>query len=45
MDTVGRTEKKIAEYVKNQLQENIIADPLSLKEYIDPFMKRKDNKA
>ena len=37
VDTVGRNEKKIAEYVRNQLQEDIVADQLSLKEYIDPF--------
>ena len=45
VDTVGRNEKKIAEYVRNQLQEDIIADQLSLKEYIDPFTGSKDNKA
>ena len=33
VDTVGRNEKKIAEYVRNQLQEDIVADQLSLKEY------------
>ena len=27
----------IKEYIKNQLQEDIIADQISLKEYIDPF--------
>ena len=32
VDTVGRNEKKIAEYVRNQLQEDIVADQLSLKE-------------
>ena len=45
VDTVGRNEKKIAEYVRNQLQEDIVADQLSLKEYIDPFTGRKNNKA
>ena len=45
VDTVGRNEKKIAEYVRNQLQEDIIADQLSLKEYIDPFTGSKNNKA
>ena len=45
VDTVGRNEKKIAEYVRNQLQEDIIADQLSWKEYIDPFTGSKDNKA
>ena len=45
VDTVGRNEKKIAEYVRNQLQEDIVADQLSLKEYIDPFTCSKNNKA
>ena len=45
VDTVGRNEKKIAEYVRSQLQEDIIADQLSLKEYIDPFTGSKNNKA
>ena len=45
VDTVGRNEKKIAEYVRNQLQEDIIADQLSLKEYIDPFTGSKNSKA
>ena len=42
VDTVGRNEKKIAEYVRNQLQEDIVADQLSLKEYIDPFTGSKN---
>lgn len=37
VDTVGRNEGTIKEYIKNQLQEDIIADQISLKEYIDPF--------
>ena len=37
VDTVGRNEGAIKEYIKNQLQEDIIADQISLKEYIDPF--------
>ena len=45
VDTVGRNEKKIAEYVRNQLQEDIVADQLSLKEYIDPFTGSKSYKA
>ena len=45
VDTVGRNEKKIAEYVRNQLQEDIVADQLSLIEYIDPFTGSKNNKA
>ncbi len=37
VDTVGRNEKKIREYVKNQLQEDIASDQISIKEYVDPF--------
>ena len=37
VDTVGRNRKAIQEYIRNQLQEDIMADPISLKEYTDPF--------
>ena len=37
VDTVGRNEKAIREYVRNQLQEDIAADQISLQEYVDPF--------
>ena len=37
VDTVGKNAKKIAEYIRNQVQEDKIADELNLKEYIDPF--------
>ena len=37
VDTAGKNDKKIAEYVRNQLQEDIADDQISLKEYIDPF--------
>ena len=37
VDTVGRNEKAIQEYVRNQLQEDIAADQISLKEFTDPF--------
>ena len=42
VDTVGRNKTAIAEYIKNQLQENIAADQISLKEYIDPFTGSKN---
>ena len=45
MDTVGRNKKAIAEYIKNQLHEDIIADQISMKEYIDPFTGSKNFKA
>ena len=44
VDTVGRNEKAIREYVKNQLQEDIVSDQISLKEYIDPFTGEPVNK-
>ena len=42
VDTVGRNKTAIAEYIKNQLQEDISADQISLKEYIDPFTGSKN---
>ena len=37
VDTVGKNEKAIREYIQNQLQEDKLADQMSLKEFIDPF--------
>ena len=37
VDTVGRNKKAIAEYIRNQLQEDVSSDQMSLVEYIDPF--------
>ena len=37
VDTVGKNAKKIREYIQSQLQEDIVADQLSLKKYVDPF--------
>jgi putative transposase len=37
VDTVGKNAKKIEEYIKHQLQEDMVADQISIKEYIDPF--------
>ena len=44
-DTVGKNTEKIAEYIRNQLQEDIMSDQLSIKEYIDPFTGSKNTKA
>ena len=41
-DTVGRNKKVIENYIKNQLQEDIINDQISFKEYIDPFTGSKN---
>lgn len=37
VDTVGKNEKMIRDYIKNQLEEDYINDQMSRKEYIDPF--------
>ena len=37
VDTVGRNKKAIAEYIRNQLQEDVASDQMSMKEYVDPF--------
>jgi putative transposase len=37
VDTVGKNAKKIEEYIRKQLQEDIANDQISLKEYMDPF--------
>lgn len=41
VDTVGKNTKAIKEYISQQLQEDIAADQISLKEYIDPFTGEK----
>ena len=45
VDTVGRNKKAIAEYIRNQLQEDIASDQMTLKEYIDPFTGDRNTKA
>ena len=42
VDTAGKNEKAIAEYIRNQLQEDIASDQISLKEFIDPFTGEKN---
>ena len=44
VDTVGRNEKAIKEYVRNQLQEDIASDQISIKEFTDPFTGEPVNK-
>lgn len=41
VDTVGKNEKKIAEYIRTQLQDGIVDDQMTLKEYIDTFTGEK----
>lgn len=42
VDTVGKNAKKIEEYVRNQLREDIAGEQMTLKEYIDPFTGKKN---
>ena len=44
VDTVGKNTKRIAEYIRNQLQEDIANDQLTLFESIDPFTGEKYKK-
>ena len=37
VDTVGRNKKVIEAYIRSQLQDDIIAEQLCLKELVDPF--------
>ena len=37
VDTVGRNKTAIAKYIQNQIEEDQIAEQISMKEYIDPF--------
>ena len=45
VDTVGKNAKKIEEYIRNQLHEDIANDQISLKEYMDPFTGEQVNKS
>ena len=44
VDTVGQNQKRIEEYIRNQLQEDVIADQLSLFEEYDPFTGEKNKR-
>lgn len=44
VDIVGKNKKKIAEYIRNQLQEDIVCDQISLFETVDPFTGEKYKK-
>ena len=41
VDTVGKNETKIKEYIRNQLEEDFTSDQITFKEYIDPFTGKK----
>ena len=44
VDTVGRNKAKIEEYIRNQLQDDYVADQLTLFEEYDPFTGKKNQK-
>ena len=44
VDTVGKYENAIKEYIKNQLQDDIMNDQISMKELIDPFTGEQEKK-
>ena len=37
VSTVGKNKKAIAQYIRNQLQEDYADDQMTIKEYVDPF--------
>ena len=41
VDTVGKNKKRIEEYIRNQLQEDIACDQISMFETVDPFTGEK----
>ena len=45
VDTVGANKEVVARYIQNQLQEDVMADQISFKEYIDPFTGSKNSQA
>ena len=45
VDTVGRNKNAIQEYIKNQMEEDLMMDQMTIKEYSDPFTGSKNSKA
>ena len=45
VDTVGKNETAIRNYIRNQLEEDYAKDRISLKEYTDPFAGSKNKQA
>ena len=37
LDTVGKKKKAIAEYIRNQMQEDLANEQMRIKELVDPF--------
>ena len=42
VDTVRKNYRKIQEYIRNQLEEDMASDQISFKEFTDPFMCNKN---
>ena len=42
MDTVGKNEKIIRDYIRNQLEEDLASDQITMKEFVDPFTGKKN---
>ena len=40
-DTVGKNERIIQEYIRDQLEKDVMEDQISLKEFMDPFTGKK----
>ena len=45
VSTVGKNKKKIEEYIRNQIKEDMINDQMTIKEYIDPFKGQRVKKS
>lgn len=41
VDTVGKNERMIANYIREQLEQDMASDQMSFKEYVDPFTGQK----
>lgn len=39
-DMLGKNEKAIKNYIKNQLEDDMARDQINMKEYMDPFGKK-----
>ena len=37
VSTVGKNRKAIEQYIRNQIQDDLVAEQLTIMEYIDPF--------
>ena len=42
VDTVGKNKTAIEEYIRNQIQEDLAYEQITMKEYLDPFTGSKE---